>query len=400
MILFWAGFAASIGAAYAALVSALAVGLLRASKPHVSPHVSPQGPSQGSPQGLLPFISVVTAARNEEANIEACLEALSAQSYPSDRYEAIVVDDHSTDGTLRLARAAAERFAERGVSAQALSMAELEEAAQGGKQRALDAGIQRSRGEIIASVDADCRPSAGWLAAIAARFAPETGVAVGFSMLDRPGDGGSWFVKAQSLELLGLFSAFAGCIGLGKAVACTGNNIAYRRAVYDQMGGLMRMGSTVAEDNMFLQWVSRRTDWRIEALFEPESIVHTEPMPNLRSFFMQRLRWASNSAENRFFAVWFMTTVYAAYLLAPALLVAACLGAVPFWAAGAFWALKLLPEWAVLWIGLSRFRRRDLWVYLPASSLLHTAYALATGLLGLSGRADWKGRRHRSRGAA
>src|SRR5258708_18837634 len=44
-------------------------------------------------------ISVQDPARNEENNIGACLKSLSLQSYPSDRYEVIVIDDHSTDRT-------------------------------------------------------------------------------------------------------------------------------------------------------------------------------------------------------------------------------------------------------------------------------------------------------------
>src|ERR1700733_9087265 len=44
-------------------------------------------------------ISVLVPARNEEANIAACLNSLSGQSYSKDLYEVIVIDDHSTDRT-------------------------------------------------------------------------------------------------------------------------------------------------------------------------------------------------------------------------------------------------------------------------------------------------------------
>ncbi len=47
----------------------------------------------------LPFVSVVIAVRNEEGFIARCLHALSTQDYPRDRYEVIVVDGQSTDGT-------------------------------------------------------------------------------------------------------------------------------------------------------------------------------------------------------------------------------------------------------------------------------------------------------------
>ncbi len=379
MSLFWFCFAASWMCVYAAFVSALAVGLARL------PNKTPR-PLSNPP----PFMTVLTAARNEAENIEACLRALSDQDYPADRFEIVAVDDHSTDDTYDIAAA----FAESRPNVRALRLSDLGAEASG-KQHALDYGIQQSRGEIIASVDADCRPPSSWLSALARRFEPETGALVGFSMLDEPGDNAPLFVKAQSLELLALFSAFAGCVGLNKPVACTGNNLAYRRAVYDALGGFAQMGDTVAEDNMFLQRISRQTNWKIETVFNPEAVVQTKPMPDARSFLRQRLRWASNSLENRFFAVWFMTVAYGAYLLAPIGLAAAFLGYAPLWLAGALLLSKLAPEFVVLWIGLRRFERHDLWVYWPVAAALHTAYALAAGLVGLGGRASWKGRVHR-----
>ena len=379
MSLFWFCFAVSWMVVYAAFVSALAAGLSRL--PTKTPRPLPNPP---------PFMTVLTAARNEAENIEACLRALADQEYPADRFEIVAVDDHSTDDTFKIASA----FAESRPGVRVLRLSD-QGAEASGKQHALDYGIQQSRGEIIAGVDADCCPPSGWLQALARRFEPETGVLVGFSMLDEPNDNAPLFVKAQSLELLALFAAFAGCIGLKRPVACTGNNLAYRRAVYDALGGFAQMGETVAEDNMFLQWASRRTDWKIEAVFDREAAVLTKPMPDARSFFQQRLRWASNSLENRFFAVWFMTLAYGAYLLAPLGLAAAFLGYAPLWFAGALLALKLTPEFVVLWIGLRRFERHDLWVYWPFAVALHTAYALAAGLVGLGGRASWKGRVHR-----
>ena len=48
-----------------------------------------------------PFVSVLIPARNEVANIERTVRALLAQTYTN--FELIVLDDHSTDGTGRMA---------------------------------------------------------------------------------------------------------------------------------------------------------------------------------------------------------------------------------------------------------------------------------------------------------
>src|SRR5579872_7165267 len=56
-------------------------------------------PAAASASSLSTRISVLVPARNEAANIAACLDSLSQQSYPKDLYEVIVIDDHSTDRT-------------------------------------------------------------------------------------------------------------------------------------------------------------------------------------------------------------------------------------------------------------------------------------------------------------
>ncbi len=48
------------------------------------------------------FISIVVCAFNEERLLKSCLESLAGQTYPSDKYEIIIIDDESTDRTFGL----------------------------------------------------------------------------------------------------------------------------------------------------------------------------------------------------------------------------------------------------------------------------------------------------------
>ena len=51
-----------------------------------------------------PTISVILPVRNERQTIERCLTSLLTQDYPQSKYEIIVVDDNSSDGTETLVK--------------------------------------------------------------------------------------------------------------------------------------------------------------------------------------------------------------------------------------------------------------------------------------------------------
>ncbi|MGE0449014.1 MAG: glycosyltransferase family A protein [Vicinamibacterales bacterium] len=100
-------------------------------------------------------ISVIVCAYNEADYLAPCLHALLSQTRPPD--EIIVVDNASTDGTGAVARSVP------GVRV-------VEEPARG-LVRARETGRHASRGDLLAYVDADCRPPLTWLERIERRFA-------------------------------------------------------------------------------------------------------------------------------------------------------------------------------------------------------------------------------------
>ncbi len=51
------------------------------------------------PDAELPRVTVIVPAHNEERVIRGCLDCLTRMDYPADRYEIIVIDDRSRDGT-------------------------------------------------------------------------------------------------------------------------------------------------------------------------------------------------------------------------------------------------------------------------------------------------------------
>ena len=59
---------------------------------------------------VLPFVSIIVPARNEQDNIERCLASLIKQNYPTTKFEIIVVDDNSTDNTLKRIKKVQQKY--------------------------------------------------------------------------------------------------------------------------------------------------------------------------------------------------------------------------------------------------------------------------------------------------
>jgi len=92
-------------------------------------------------KNFKPKVSVIIPAYNEEKNIEDCLNSVLESNYPQDKIEVIVVDDGSTDNTLKILR--------KNKKIKVLEQDHL------GKVEALNLGILESSYKFVFTVDAD-----------------------------------------------------------------------------------------------------------------------------------------------------------------------------------------------------------------------------------------------------
>jgi chlorobactene glucosyltransferase len=67
-------------------------------------HYEILGPGKAVSENILPGVTVIIPARNEEGNIRRCLRSLLAQEYPRERLRFVVINDASTDATAEVVR--------------------------------------------------------------------------------------------------------------------------------------------------------------------------------------------------------------------------------------------------------------------------------------------------------
>ena len=99
-------------------------------------------------QNKLPFVSALIVMRNERNYIEPSLMSLVNQTYPKDRYEIIIIDGESTDGTLDIVNRIIQEYSNESFQIKVID----------NPKRILasgwNLGIKAAKGEFVTRIDA------------------------------------------------------------------------------------------------------------------------------------------------------------------------------------------------------------------------------------------------------
>ena len=332
----------------------------------------------------LPSVSVIVPMRNEEAHAPATLVALAAQDYAGP-WRIISVNDRSTDGTEAIIRGFCDRdarFTLVNVPADAPKVASP-------KKRALAAGFAAATGEILMTTDADCLAEPGWLRSMAGCFTPDTGIVQGPKRIR---GNGTVLSRYQEHEVFGLVSIEAATFALGRPMIASAPSLAYRKTLYERVGGFQGIEDSVSgDDDLLVRKMQKVPEWKVAYNPSPEACVTTSPAGTWKEMLTQRARWASNGAhyeEKGFVAL--LSCIYAFYwwlALGPFL---AAAGLVP-WSLYAFTiAVKILGNGLFLSLTSRRLGHSGILRDLIWCEALHVPIVLAAVILGHLGLYRWK----------
>lgn len=217
--------------------------------------------------GPYPFVSILVPAHNEELVIEDTVRALCAQKYPADRFEVIVVNDASTDGTGPIL----DRLCGEYPNLIRFDVPVGQGAK--GKSRTLNVGLRAARGEIIAVFDADNTPEPSCVPLLVATLqSDERLVAVNAKVRTR-NHSASWLTRFINLEFIYFQWMFQGgrwqLFGLSMLMG-TGY-VMYRNAI-DTLGGFdeqslvddTEMSLRIFRGNRRIRWVPYAVTWEQE----------------------------------------------------------------------------------------------------------------------------------------
>ncbi len=230
------------------------------------------------------FCSIIIAARNEAGNIENILSDILLQETDRSLIEIIVVNDHSEDQTANVVS-----FFQQNQSVILLNLPDDLH----GKKQALAHGIAKATGELIITIDADCRVGKHWLGSIMSFYETHSPHLI-IGPVDYIAQKGFW-QKMQNIEFLSLVGTSAAATGNGQSFLCNGANLIFPRSVYTQINDPFNNSVSSGDDVFLLHNIKKRPDAKIMFLKSPQAIVYTEGSKTIKEFVSQKVRWASKS---------------------------------------------------------------------------------------------------------
>ena len=234
---------------------------------------------------ITPSISIVIAARNEEANLPRKLENLRLLNYPIEKVQIVVVSDGSTDRTAEILREAP------GVLPLILEISR-------GKASALNEAVQLATGEILVFLDARQAVDKDAISELAACFGdPEIGAVSGELLLETPSG-------APSPDGLGIYWKIEKMVrklesASGSVIGVTGAIYAVRRELYTKIpaGTLL--------DDVFVPMNVARAGKRV--VFQPSAIARDRIFDQKGKEFSRKVRTLTGNYQLVRLAPWLLS---------------------------------------------------------------------------------------------
>jgi cellulose synthase/poly-beta-1,6-N-acetylglucosamine synthase-like glycosyltransferase len=338
----------------------------------------------------LPSVSIVIPVRNEALHIEHLIYDLLQQDYPAHLIEIIVVDDHSEDQTPEIVRKINHERVHLIALDQYLLTQEITTAY---KKKAIEAGVQSAKGQLIMTTDGDCRVTSKWVSSMVNIWATSGAKLLTGAVVMTETD--TLFKKFQTLDFLGMMGITAAMLKMKIYNMANGANLLYEKSAFNSVDGFKGIDHLASGDDMLLMYkIAQKYDGAVAFAKHSNAVVYTKTMTTLRDFLQQRFRWTAKSKDYQDKR---MTWILGAVFFFVVSLTVNFIGA--FFSSTLLYlfifqiAIKIFSDCRLLKSTSEYYHREDLMNSFLSSQLMHILYIVFVGSLGNLLKFEWKGRK-------
>lgn len=234
-----------------------------------------------------PFVSVMIPAHNEGIVIQKTVKALMKFQYPEDRYEVIVINDNSMDDSADILAGMQKDYGEH-----RLIVINTDAVTGGkGKSNALNIGLKKAKGSVLAIYDADNTPAPDALILLVENLMSDDklGAVIGkFRTRNKHASILTRFVNIETLAYQCMNQA--GRYFFFKLCTIPGTNFVIRRKIVEEMGG---WDTKALSEDTEISFRIYRMGYYIKMM--PLAVTWEQEPHLLKVWFKQRTRWAKGN---------------------------------------------------------------------------------------------------------
>jgi len=226
-------------------------------------------------------VSVIICAKNEAKNIDKHLESVLTQDY--NNFEVIVVNDASTDNTLKILNAFKNDHPH-------LKVVDIKPTSiyTGNKKNAVTKGIEAATNEHLLFTDADCKPlSKNWITEMTSQFSENTTIILGYGGYQKSNN--SILNKIIRYETLLTAVQYFSYAKSGIPYMGVGRNLAYTKSQFNLANGFSNHTEMQSgDDDLFINKMATKRNTAI--CFSNESFTISTPKKTIGTWFNQKRR--------------------------------------------------------------------------------------------------------------
>ncbi|MDZ4746921.1 MAG: glycosyltransferase [Saprospiraceae bacterium] len=331
-------------------------------------------------------VTVVIIAHNEEKSITTCLEGILSQQFPAELMEVIVIDDHSTDGTVSLIK---------NMEDARLHLFLLKEYPDfihppAFKKSGITLGVEKASFDTIVVTDADCIHQPNWLKVILYGFIQSNAVFQTGPVILMPG--ATMMQKMQEVEQLILMLITGAGMTSKLHDLANGANMVFRKLSFQQVNGFVGNEQYASGDDLFLIEKMRNVfPDKISFIKSMDAVVYTKAKKTWASLMQQRLRWAGKNKglkDKTIHRIWLFVGAFHVVLVLT--LLGSIANILSPWSFISLFVIKWFADFLLVSTAATFFQRTAILKYFVALQFLYSYYILRLGLMIIVGKkGDW-----------